>query len=63
MKEYAVKSAFREDEQGQDLVEYTLLLAFIACAIGAFYTGLQPTMTNIWTTVNVEMTNANNMTP
>lgn len=54
---------FSLDEQGQDLIEYTLLLAFIACAMGAFYTGLQPTMTGIWTKVNVEMTNANSMTP
>ena len=46
---------FREllqDEHGQDLVEYTLLLAFIALSGAAIFIGIGETMAGIWTTVN-----------
>jgi Flp pilus assembly pilin Flp len=50
---------FIQDEQGQDLVEYTLLLAFIALAIGALYTAMGTSILNIWTKANTDLTNAN----
>ena len=53
-----VKS-FLKDEQGQDLVEYTLLLAFIALAIGALYTSMGNSILGIWTKANTDLAAAN----
>ena len=50
---------FIKDEQGQDLVEYTLLLAFVALAIGALYTAMGTSVLNIWTKANADLTSAN----
>ncbi len=49
---------FINDEQGQDLVEYTLLLAFVALAIGALYTTMSGSVLNIWTKANTDLANA-----
>ena len=38
---------FVRDEQGQDLVEYTLLLAFVALAAGAAWVGIAPATSTI----------------
>jgi Flp pilus assembly pilin Flp len=50
---------FIQDEQGQDLVEYTLLLAFIALAIGALYTAMGDSILGIWTKANTDLVAAN----
>ena len=50
---------FLKEEQGQDLVEYTLLLAFIALAIGALYTGMGNTILGIWQKASLDLSNAN----
>jgi Flp pilus assembly pilin Flp len=50
---------FLKDEQGQDLVEYTLLLAFIALAIGALYTSMGSSVLGIWTKANTDLAAAN----
>jgi Flp pilus assembly pilin Flp len=50
---------FLKDEQGQDLVEYTLLLAFIALAIGALYTSMGNSVLGIWTKANTDLAAAN----
>ena len=42
---YLVK--FLNDEQAQDLVEYTLLLAVVALAAGAAYVGMAPQISAI----------------
>ena len=47
------------EEQGQDLVEYTLLLAFVALASAALFIGAGTTMKGIWTTANAILVNAN----
>jgi len=46
------------DEQGQDLIEYTLLLAFVALASAALFIGAGGTIKNIWTTTNSTLSNA-----
>jgi Flp pilus assembly pilin Flp len=49
---------FWGDEQGQDLIEYTLLLAFVALASAALFLGAGGTIKNIWTKSNTQLTNA-----
>lgn len=49
---------FVKDEQGQDLVEYTLLLAFIALAIGALYSTMATSVKTIWTTASTDLSTA-----
>jgi Flp pilus assembly pilin Flp len=36
------------DEQGQDLIEYTLLLAFVALASAALFTSAGASVSKIW---------------
>jgi Flp pilus assembly pilin Flp len=43
---------FLKDEQGQDLIEYTLLLAFVALAAAALFTNIGASITSIWTSAN-----------
>ena len=50
---------FMKDEQGQDLVEYTLLLAFVALASAALFIGAGGTITGIWSAANSRLVNAN----
>jgi len=45
-------------EQGQDLLEYSLLLAFVALAGAAMFVGMGNTSSGIWTTVNARLSNA-----
>lgn len=40
---------FLKEEAGQDLIEYTLLLAFVALFSTTIYTGLQGKITAVWT--------------
>ncbi|MGE5646225.1 MAG: Flp family type IVb pilin [Acidobacteriota bacterium] len=49
---------FLEDQSGQDLVEYTLLLAFICLSGAAFYIGVGENVNSIWSTVNSRLANA-----
>ncbi len=49
---------FLIDEQGQDLIEYTLLLAFVALAAAALFTSVGTSITGIWTGANSRMTAA-----
>jgi Flp pilus assembly pilin Flp len=43
---------FLRDEQGQDLIEYTLLLAFVALASAALFINAGGSISNIWTIAN-----------
>ncbi len=56
-----MKTLFRfvREEEGQDLVEYTLLLAFVCLASAALFIGSGQSMKGIWTTTNQILTNAN----
>ena len=50
---------FIREEQGQDLVEYTLLLAFVCLASAALFIGAGKSLSGIWTTANSILQNAN----
>ena len=50
---------FLRDDQGQDLIEYTLLLAFVALASAALFIGAGDSVKGIWTTTNTQLVNAN----
>jgi Flp pilus assembly pilin Flp len=52
MKEMA---GFLIGEQGQDLVEYTLLLAFVMMAAAAMYINAGGSVTGIWTMGNTQL--------
>jgi Flp pilus assembly pilin Flp len=54
-----IVSNFINDEQGQDLIEYTLLLAFVALASAAVFIGAGNSISGIWTQANSRLTNAN----
>ena len=47
------------DEQGQDLIEYSLLMAFVALASAALFLGAGGSIKGIWTTSNSQLTAAN----
>ena len=49
---------FLQDEQGQDLIEYTLLLAFIALASAGIFFGTGGSITNLWGTASNSLSNA-----
>ena len=50
--------AFLKEEQGQDLIEYTLLLAFVALASAAVFVGSGQSITGIWSAANNQLKNA-----
>ena len=49
---------FYKDEQGQDLIEYTLLIAFVALASAALFLGGGGSLATIWNATNTQLTNA-----
>ena len=49
---------FWQDEQGQDLIEYTLLMAFVALASAALFLGAGGSINQIWTVSNGQLANA-----
>lgn len=42
-------------DQGQDLIEYTLLLAFVTLASAALLIGAGGSVSSIWTTTNSQL--------
>jgi Flp pilus assembly pilin Flp len=54
----SILKAFWQEEEGQDLVEYSLLLAFIALAAVALLGSAGGSVKNIWTGVNTQLTSA-----
>ncbi len=50
---------FLRDEQGQDLVEYTLLLAFVALAAAALFINAGNSINGIWSSANSRLEAAN----
>ena len=51
--------SFWKEEDGQDLVEYSLLLAFIALAAVALLGSVKGSIGAMWTSINSTMTSAN----
>ncbi len=50
---------FLKDEQGQDLIEYTLLLAFVCLASAALFISAGGSVAGIWTSTNTQLAAAN----
>ena len=50
---------FWKDEQGQDLIEYTLLMAFVALASAALFLGAGGSIKGIWSVTNTQLASAN----
>lgn len=50
--------AFWQEEDGQDLVEYSLLLAFIALAAVALLSGVGGNISKIWTSISTQVSSA-----
>jgi Flp pilus assembly pilin Flp len=53
------KDRFWRDESGQDLVEYSLLLAFVCLSGAAMFIGMGRNVNGIWSIVNNRLANAN----
>ena len=49
---------FLRDEQGQDLIEYTLLLAFVALASAALFIAAGGAVSSIWTQASTQLSAA-----
>jgi Flp pilus assembly pilin Flp len=50
---------FVKDEQGQDLIEYTLLMAFVALASAAIFINAGNSIKGIWGAANTQLATAN----
>lgn len=48
------------EDKGQDLIEYSLLMAFVALSSAGLYLSAGGSVLGIWTTVNSQLTSANN---
>jgi Flp pilus assembly pilin Flp len=51
-------SNFLQDEQGQDLIEYTLLLAFIALASASIFVSVGNSANTIWGAASTQLSTA-----
>jgi len=49
---------FLREDQGQDLIEYTLLLAFVCLASAALFISAGGSLKTIWGTANGVLSNA-----
>ena len=50
---------FCNDEHGQDLIEYTLLMAFVALASAALFIRAGSSIKGIWSSTNSQLAAAN----
>ena len=50
--------SFWREESGQDLIEYTLLLAFVALVSAAIFIGAGESASSIWVVANEHLSNA-----
>jgi Flp pilus assembly pilin Flp len=50
---------FLKDEQGQDLIEYTLLMAFVALASAALFINAGGSISGIWGNASTQLSAAN----
>jgi Flp pilus assembly pilin Flp len=48
-----------QEEEGQDLIEYTLLMAFVALASAALFLGAGGSIKGIWSVTNSQLAAAN----
>ena len=50
--------SFLRDEQGQDLIEYTLLMAFVALASASIFVSAGGSLNSIWIDASNQLSNA-----
>ncbi len=50
---------FIKDDQGQDLIEYTLLIAFVCLATSALFVSSGGSLSGIWSSANSDLVKAN----
>jgi len=50
---------FTHDDNGQDLIEYTMLLAFVCLASSALFINAGHSVSGIWTAANSRLAAAN----
>ena len=50
--------SFLREEEGQDLIEYTLLMAFIALASAAIFVNAGKSVSTIWTNASTQLASA-----
>jgi len=50
---------FWKDESGQDLIEYTLLMAFVALASASLFISAGTSVSGIWGTASNQLSSAN----
>jgi Flp pilus assembly pilin Flp len=55
------RDRFWADESGQDLVEYTLLLAMVCLTSAALYTSAGASISTIWTVTNSNISRASSI--
>jgi Flp pilus assembly pilin Flp len=51
--------AFWNGEEGQDMVEYSLLLAFIALAAVGLLSGIKTQLSGLWSTISSTLASTN----
>jgi Flp pilus assembly pilin Flp len=51
--------SFLADESGQDLIEYTLLISFVALASAGLFIGGGKSVKGIWTKASTQLSAAN----
>jgi len=56
---HSFATSFFKEEDGQDLVEYSLLLAFIGLGAVAILTTVKTSINTLWATVNTKLTTVN----
>lgn len=49
---------FAKEEEGQDLIEYSLLMAFIALASAALFTSTGASINKIWSNTSTQLQTA-----
>ncbi len=47
-----------QNDEGQDLIEYTLLMAFVALASAALFISSGTSISSIWSTTNTQLSTA-----
>jgi Flp pilus assembly pilin Flp len=52
---------FWKDESGQDLIEYTLLMAFVALASASLFISAGSSVSGIWGTASNQLSSANSL--
>jgi Flp pilus assembly pilin Flp len=57
-KEMQRFKVFYSDESGQDMVEYSLLMAFVCLASAALFISVGKSVASIWATTNVSLSQA-----